>query len=284
MTTRTTRRTTFLPMLNRDEGAGETKETSSTTTTTPPPRRAAGRRSPPPSPLGDDGPRPRRSPVPPPPRRRRGGEEEEGAASIRPRGGGRPAVPRRSWIARAGTEVERGRAVVRPARRRRHGRPGGHPLLDDLFPGLDLLGRFCSDGSSRTAMRDAMREDVFESSLGYATMSEKARRMLLLPDSSLQGSWRRGGGRNDGAPMRRLTGMMRVHLAAARRRGPSSWRALMASADRDQPVTGSTLSGSCVPGDVPLLAPGHRPVSGGRHNDGASGLPEGERLQRVRRV
>ena len=35
-----------------------------------------------------------------------------------------------------------------------------------------------------------MREDIFDSTPTYSGMSEKARRILLLPDSSLQGSWR----------------------------------------------------------------------------------------------
>ncbi len=36
MTTKATRRTTFLPMLDQDKGAGGMKETLSTTTMTPP--------------------------------------------------------------------------------------------------------------------------------------------------------------------------------------------------------------------------------------------------------
>jgi hypothetical protein len=35
-----------------------------------------------------------------------------------------------------------------------------------------------------------MREDIFDSTPAYSGMSEKARKMLLLPDSSLQGSWK----------------------------------------------------------------------------------------------
>ena len=35
-----------------------------------------------------------------------------------------------------------------------------------------------------------MREDVFDSTPSYLKLSPKARQMLLLPDSSLQGSWK----------------------------------------------------------------------------------------------
>jgi hypothetical protein len=90
--------------------------------------------------------------------------------------------------------------------------------LDDLFPGLDFSESFCSDGAFRTALRDAIREDVFDSSPGYAAMSEKARRMLLLPDSSLQGSWRRRSpptGPDDDVRMRRLTAVLRRNLGDA---------------------------------------------------------------------
>ena len=64
--------------------------------------------------------------------------------------------------------------------------------LDDLFPSVNnFSSEFCSNGQFRTALRQAIRELIFDSSPEYANMSEKARRMLLLPDSSLQGSWQR---------------------------------------------------------------------------------------------
>ncbi|EJK56706.1 hypothetical protein THAOC_23351, partial [Thalassiosira oceanica] len=62
--------------------------------------------------------------------------------------------------------------------------------LDELFPEAGEFSRkFCSSNSFRSAMRHAMREDVFDSTPSYSGLSEKARRMLLLPDSSIQGSW-----------------------------------------------------------------------------------------------
>ena len=67
--------------------------------------------------------------------------------------------------------------------------------LDELFPGLSFSDIFASSSDFRTALRAAMREDVFDTTPAYANMSEKARKMLLLPDSSLQGSWRCKGGR-----------------------------------------------------------------------------------------
>lgn len=61
--------------------------------------------------------------------------------------------------------------------------------LDDLFPGLDFSEKFCLSKEFRDALRSAMREDIFDTTPAYEGMSEKARKMLLLPDSSLQGSW-----------------------------------------------------------------------------------------------
>ena len=67
--------------------------------------------------------------------------------------------------------------------------------LDDLFPGLSFSDMFASSSEFRADLRSAMREDIFDSTPAYFEMSEKARKMLLLPDSSLQGSWKCQGGR-----------------------------------------------------------------------------------------
>uniref|UniRef100_A0A7S2EJB6 Uncharacterized protein n=1 Tax=Trieres chinensis TaxID=1514140 RepID=A0A7S2EJB6_TRICV len=67
--------------------------------------------------------------------------------------------------------------------------------LDDLFPGLGFSSLFASSKEFRTELRAAMREDIFDTTPAYASMSEKARKMLLLPDSSLQGSWKCRDGR-----------------------------------------------------------------------------------------
>ncbi|KAL3804404.1 hypothetical protein HJC23_011332 [Cyclotella cryptica] len=64
-----------------------------------------------------------------------------------------------------------------------------HMSLDELFPNLQFSEKFNADGEFRDSLRSAMREDIFDSTPAYMGMSEKARRMLLLPDSSLQGSW-----------------------------------------------------------------------------------------------
>lgn len=61
--------------------------------------------------------------------------------------------------------------------------------LDQLFPNFDLSHKFCTDGKFRDDLRNAMREDIFDSTPAYESMSEKARKILLMPDSSLQGSW-----------------------------------------------------------------------------------------------
>lgn len=67
--------------------------------------------------------------------------------------------------------------------------------LDELFPGLSFSDMFASSTEFRAALRAAMREDIFDTTPAYAKMSEKARKMLLLPDSSLQGSWKCKDGR-----------------------------------------------------------------------------------------
>ena len=61
--------------------------------------------------------------------------------------------------------------------------------LDQLFPNLDFSHKFYTDGKFRDDLRNAMREDIFDSTPAYESMSEKARKILLMPDSSLQGSW-----------------------------------------------------------------------------------------------
>lgn len=63
--------------------------------------------------------------------------------------------------------------------------------LSDLFPNVPNFSRcFATSAEFRTAMRSAMRADIFDTTPAYHSLSEKARRILLLPDSSLQGSWK----------------------------------------------------------------------------------------------
>jgi hypothetical protein len=61
--------------------------------------------------------------------------------------------------------------------------------LDTLFPGFQLSELFASSTLFRNDLRDAIREDIFDTTPSYHHLSDKARRILLLPDSSLQGSW-----------------------------------------------------------------------------------------------
>lgn len=56
-----------------------------------------------------------------------------------------------------------------------------------------------------------MREDIFDSTPTYSGMSEKARRILLLPDSSLQGSWRCET-EGDELRMKKLTEVLKSNL------------------------------------------------------------------------
>ena len=63
--------------------------------------------------------------------------------------------------------------------------------LDDLF-GTDLQfsETFNTNFQFRHDLRMAIRQDIFDTTPFYEGLSEKARGFLLLPDSSLEGSWR----------------------------------------------------------------------------------------------
>ena len=63
--------------------------------------------------------------------------------------------------------------------------------LDDLFgPDLGFSAKFNNDKSFRDELRMAIRRDIFNTTPFYAILSEKAASVLMLPDSSLEGSWR----------------------------------------------------------------------------------------------
>jgi len=64
-----------------------------------------------------------------------------------------------------------------------------HFSLDIIHDGLSE--KFNSDTVFRKALRDAIRRDVFFSTPAYSNMSEKVSAIMLLPDTSLQGSWRK---------------------------------------------------------------------------------------------
>ena len=55
---------------------------------------------------------------------------------------------------------------------------------------FSLSEKFNSDEAFRNDLRSAIRLDVFETTPFYANLPEKAKSVLLLPDSSLEGSWR----------------------------------------------------------------------------------------------
>lgn len=79
--------------------------------------------------------------------------------------------------------------------------------LDEVHEGLSEL--FNANADFRAALRDAIRRDVFDTTPAYANVSEKAASILLLPDSSLQGSWQ---SRNSGDDrMKRLTQVLKDH-------------------------------------------------------------------------
>ena len=55
---------------------------------------------------------------------------------------------------------------------------------------FSLSQKFNADEAFRTDLRSAIRLDIFETTPFYAKLPEKAKAVLLLPDSSLEGSWR----------------------------------------------------------------------------------------------
>ena len=83
--------------------------------------------------------------------------------------------------------------------------------LDDLFPSCAgrLSSTFHCDESFRHNLRNAMREDIFDSTPTYSNLSPKARKMLLLPDSSLQGSWRCHNSNTNDIRMKKLTKVLK---------------------------------------------------------------------------
>ena len=87
----------------------------------------------------------------------------------------------------------------------RPGAPFEYRSLDDVLSsvlrskGIDppedgslfsLSEKFNADTAFRNNLRSAIRLDVFETTPFYAKLPEKAKNILLLPDSSLEGSWR----------------------------------------------------------------------------------------------
>ena len=63
--------------------------------------------------------------------------------------------------------------------------------LDDLFgEEVGFSSKFNLDSTFRQKLRAAIRQDIFDTTPFYANLSEKAASMLLLLDSSLEGSWR----------------------------------------------------------------------------------------------
>jgi len=92
--------------------------------------------------------------------------------------------------------------------------------LDALFPQVksqSFSALFSANAQFRNGIRNAMRQDIFDATPAYAGMSEKARTMLLLPDSSLQGSWRCQGREetsNGRLRMKQLTRVLQEYLGA----------------------------------------------------------------------
>ena len=82
--------------------------------------------------------------------------------------------------------------------------------LDELFPGLQFSDRFSQSAAFRNALRMAIREDVFDTTESYHSLSDKAKRVLLLPDASLQGSWKCQNGRWYRKPLGEISDAMEI--------------------------------------------------------------------------
>jgi hypothetical protein len=80
--------------------------------------------------------------------------------------------------------------------------------LDDVVPGLGFSETFNSCSDFRHAIRNSMRLDMFDATPQYHGLTDKAKAILLLPDSSLQGSWRTVGDNR----MHRLTAVLKDGL------------------------------------------------------------------------
>uniref|UniRef100_A0A7S1B8D3 Fe2OG dioxygenase domain-containing protein n=1 Tax=Corethron hystrix TaxID=216773 RepID=A0A7S1B8D3_9STRA len=149
--------------------------------------------------------------------------------------------------------------------------------LDEIFPGLDFSMKFANSKEFRTSLRSAIREDIFDTTPMYHKMSEKARKMLLLPDSSLQGSWRCNGGnwaraednngsdKSDNCRMKKLTLALRSHLGPNAPLGDefmdkigslcgskpqTHWIDIVGVLDRRIPHSWHTDTGNCPNGDT----------------------------------
>jgi hypothetical protein len=102
--------------------------------------------------------------------------------------------------------------------------------LDDLIFSHDVNGkqqlpyklpgfskRFNTDATFRRSLRQALRLDIYDTTPQYyANLSPKAKEMLLQPDSSLQGSWRKPNNEIPSAEirMKRLTQVLREAFGA----------------------------------------------------------------------
>lgn len=62
--------------------------------------------------------------------------------------------------------------------------------LDDVTGIAGFSELFHCNATFRNALRTAMRHDIFEATPAYANVQPKVKEIMLLPDSSLQGSWK----------------------------------------------------------------------------------------------
>ena len=83
--------------------------------------------------------------------------------------------------------------------------------LEELF-GKPFSEAFHSDSDFRRELREAIRKDVFDTTPAYSNLPEKAVKVMLLPDSSLQGSWRKSEEMKDELRMKETTTVLAKKL------------------------------------------------------------------------
>jgi hypothetical protein len=87
--------------------------------------------------------------------------------------------------------------------------------LDDLFgKPFGFSATFNSDAAFRKALRQAIRQDIFDATPFYQNLLPKAAACLMLPDSSLEGSWRKPAD-VEGARMKHTTSLLQETFGSA---------------------------------------------------------------------
>jgi hypothetical protein len=83
--------------------------------------------------------------------------------------------------------------------------------LDEVLGIIGFSTIFNGNKDFRVALRAAIRQDIFDTTPFYEGLPEKAAAVLLLPDSSLEGSWKKAPNTR-GLRMKQTTNVLRKYL------------------------------------------------------------------------